>query len=85
MTATVGHEYQSELLRELAAQHEELGEARGEARGEGRAVLTVLEARGVEVAATVREHILACTDLAQLDVWLRRALTASSGEDVVRE
>jgi hypothetical protein len=79
MTATVGHKYQSELLRSLAAQHEELGEA----RGEGRAVVTVLEARGVEVSDTVHEEILACSDLTQLDTWLRRALTASSGEDVL--
>jgi hypothetical protein len=87
MTATIGHEFRSALLRNVAAQHAELGEARGEARGvargEARAVLTVLEARGVEVSDTVREEILACSDLTQLDNWLRRALTASSCEDVV--
>jgi len=37
------------------------------------------------VSDTVREQILACSDLAHLDAWLRRALTASSGEDVVRD
>jgi hypothetical protein len=37
------------------------------------------------VSDTVREQILAGSDLAQLDAWLRRALTASSGEDVVRD
>lgn len=30
----------------------------------------------------VREQILACTDLAQLDVWLRRAVTATTADDV---
>jgi hypothetical protein len=44
MTTEVGHKYHSELFRKLAAEHEEVGEA----RGEGRAVLTVLDARGVE-------------------------------------
>jgi hypothetical protein len=83
MTTTIGHEYRSELLRELAAQHEALGEARGEARGEGRAVLTVLEARGVPVPAAVREQILACSDVAQLDVWLCRAVTATTAEAVI--
>jgi len=82
MTTAV-EEYRSELLRELAAQHEQLGEARGEARGEGRAVLTVLEARGVAVPAAVREQVLACTDLARLDTWLRRALTAATVDDVI--
>jgi hypothetical protein len=80
MTTTVGHEYRSELLRELAAQHEELGVA----RGEGRAVLTVLEARGLAVPTAVREQILACTDVAQLDVWLRRAVTATTADAVIR-
>ena len=74
MTATVGSEYRSELLREV--------DARGEARGEGRAVLTVLDARGVHVPEAVREQILACTDLARLDTWLRRAVTATTADEV---
>jgi hypothetical protein len=84
MTTTVGYQYHSELFRKLAAEHEALGEARGEARGEGQAVLTVLDARGVEVPAAVREQILACTDMAQLDIWLRRAATATAAADVIR-
>jgi hypothetical protein len=80
MTTTVGNEYRSKLLRELAAQHEELGEA----RGEGRAVLAVLDERGVPVSDVIREQILACTDLAQLDVWLRRAVTAPTADEVIR-
>ena len=56
---------------------------RSEARGEARAVLTVLEARGVAVPAEVRDKILACTDLAQLDSWLRRATTATYIHEVV--
>jgi hypothetical protein len=83
MTTAVG-DYRSELLRELAAEHEQRGEARGEARGEGHAVLTVLDARGIAVPPAVRERILACTDLAQLDTWLRRATTASTADEVVR-
>jgi hypothetical protein len=85
MTTEVGHEYHSELFRNIAAQNQAVGEARGEARGEGRAVLTVLDARGVEVPTAVRERILACTDLEQLDVWLRRAVTAANADDVIRE
>jgi len=84
MTATMGQDYHSELYRELAAQHEQLGEARGKAQGEGQAVLTVLDTRGVPVPEAVREQILACTDLAQLDTWLRRAVTATTADDVIR-
>jgi hypothetical protein len=47
-------------------------------------MLTVLEARGVPVPETIREQILACTDLAKLDTWLRRAVTADAAEDVIR-
>ena len=62
-----------------------MGEARGEARGEGRAVLTVLDARGVSVSTAARDRILGCTDLAQLDTWLRRAVTATTADDVIGE
>jgi hypothetical protein len=75
MSTAVGSEYRSELLREV--------DARGEARGEGRAVLTVLDARAVPVPEAIREQILACTDLTQLDTWLRRAATAVTADEVI--
>jgi hypothetical protein len=40
-------------------------------------VLAVLEARGVPISAAQRERILATTDLTTLDLWIRRAATAS--------
>jgi hypothetical protein len=79
MSTAIGSEYRSELLREVDAR----GRALGEARGEGRAVLTVLDARGVPVPEAIREQILACTDLPQLDTWLRRAVTAATADDVI--
>jgi hypothetical protein len=92
MTTTVGHEYRSAFFRQLKA--EGLAEAKEEMReqiraevlaeGEGRAVLIVLETRGVEVPAEVREKILACPDLDQLAAWLRHAVTATTIEDVLR-
>lgn len=85
MTATLGHEYYSDVFRNLAAQHEEIGEVRGEARGEARSVLAVLNTRGIDVPDAVRDQILACTDTALLDTWLRRAVTAPTAEDVIRE
>jgi hypothetical protein len=76
MTTTTGSQYRSELFREI--------DERGQAIGEGRAVLTVLDARGVHVPDEVREQIRACTDLTQLDTWLRRAVTATSADEVIR-
>lgn len=95
MTTTAGYEFRSELLRNLAAEQKALGEAEGMAQGmargraegvaegEAQAVLTVLAARGVAVRADVRDRILACTDLARLEAWLRRAVSATSIDDVL--
>jgi hypothetical protein len=47
-------------------------------------VLTVLNARGMPVPEAVREQILACADLDQLDAWLRRAIVATNADDVIR-
>ncbi|MEM7352830.1 MAG: hypothetical protein AAF657_18690 [Acidobacteriota bacterium] len=47
------------------------------------AVLTVLEARGLEVTETTRERLLATTDLELLDRWLVQAVTAASAEDLI--
>jgi len=79
VTTLAGYQYHSEQFRKIAAEAQQVGEARGEAR----AVLTVLEARDIPVSAQVRDQILACTDLARLDTWLRRATRVTAAEDVV--
>jgi hypothetical protein len=84
VTSTIGYEFHSDWLREAAAKGRAEGIAEGRAQGEGRSVLTVLDARGVHVPEAVREQILACTDLTQLDTWLRRAATATTAEDIIR-
>jgi hypothetical protein len=52
----------------------------GEAKGKAEAILLVLEGRGLPVSAAQREAILACTDIASLDGWLRHAATVPSAE-----
>jgi hypothetical protein len=84
MSTATGSEFRSELLRDSDLRGQARGQVLGEALGEGRAVLTVLDARGVPVPEAIREQILACTDLAQLDTWLRRAVTAATADDVIR-
>nr|MDT0665483.1 hypothetical protein [Micromonospora sp. DSM 115978] len=66
MTTAVGRRYHNERYNEIdaraEARGEALGEARGKALGEAKAVLLVLESRGVAVPGPVRRRILACSD-----------------------
>jgi hypothetical protein len=50
------------------------GKAEGLAAGEAKAILAVLDARGLRVPTSVRQRIMTCSDLAQLDRWLARAV-----------
>jgi hypothetical protein len=58
------------------------GEAKGEAKSarqtKREAILAVLQARGLSVSDRQRARIAACTNVATLDAWLRRAATAPS-------
>jgi hypothetical protein len=77
LMASKTYQYRSDFAKAYVAQ--------GEARGEARALLHVLKARGLEVPEDVRERITSCTDLAVLDTWLSRAMTATSATDVIGE
>jgi hypothetical protein len=68
------YEYQSDFARRYFFQ--------GKTEGEAKALLAVLAARGIEVPAEARARITGCTDLDQLDTWVRRAATASSIGDL---
>jgi hypothetical protein len=72
------YEYQSDFVRRYIFQ----GRAEGRAEGEATAVLAVLDARGISVPDDAKERISACKDLDQLDVWIRRAATATSVDDL---
>ena len=58
------------------------GEARGKAEGEAQAVLAVLEARELTPTEQQRKRILACTDLEQLNTWVRKAVTLVDVEEL---
>lgn len=72
LMASPTYEYASEFVRRHVFQ----GRAQGRARGEATAVLAVLDARGIAVPDDLRARIAECTDLEQLDTWVRRAATA---------
>lgn len=85
---------QTAALRNLLQRqgYESLDAVRGEGKAEGKvegelnalraAILTVLESRGLAPASTVSERIAACGDRTRLGAWLRRAATATSGDDL---
>jgi len=59
-----------------------MGEEKGKAAGKAEDILAVLAARGLAVSDAQRQRTLACTDLATLAGWLRRAATVSSCDEV---
>ncbi|SDR30737.1 hypothetical protein [Thermostaphylospora chromogena] len=60
----------------------EEGREEGKAIGEAMAVLAVLDARGIEVHDDARARITSCTDLVQLERWVRRAVTVSQVDEL---
>ncbi len=58
------------------------GEARGRAKGEASMLLRVLAARGFAVPDDMRQRVQSCTDVAQLEAWGDRAVTATSLDEV---
>ena len=79
------------LMRDLREEFERRGERKGELKGklegklegEARALLRVLDRRGLAVDEATRARVLACVDGATLDAWLDRAVTASTIADVL--
>jgi 3-methyladenine DNA glycosylase AlkC len=67
---TTAHRYQSEFASRYYSQ------------GEAKALLAILDARGIQVPDEVRETITGCTDLDQLEAWIRRAATADKIQDL---
>lgn len=78
----IKYEYQSDFARRYVAEGRAEGLAEGRAEEAVRAVLTVLEARGIEISETARGRITQCVDPDLLEVWLRRAVTAESAEEL---
>ncbi len=58
------------------------GKAEGEARGEAKALLAFLEARGLVPNDDQRQRIVACADLGQLTIWVRKAATLVDVEEL---
>lgn len=70
--------YKSDLAEEIRDE----GRAEGSVNTYGTVILTVLEQRGIDVPADVRERIAECRDLGLLHTWLVRAATALSAAEI---
>jgi len=74
--------YKDEWLDEIDAKAEARGEIKGRAEERAQMVLRILAARGIAVTDGVRDRVLACADLDQLQAWADKAVTATSLGDV---
>jgi hypothetical protein len=76
------NKFLDKLEAEAEVRGEALGLARGEAVGRARVILQVLVARHIAVPAKIRDQVLACTDIGQLDAWGAKAATAQNAEEI---
>ena len=80
---TGGYTYQSEFAKRYLAQGKAEGKAEGRIEGEAQALLRILGVRGLGMSDAERAQIIGCADLATVEGWLDRALTASSVAEVL--
>jgi hypothetical protein len=82
-------EYKNDFLDRYFGEIEALAEARLEARGraEGKAevLVKILDARAIGLTSEQRDLVVSCTDPGQLDIWVDRALAASSADEVFKD
>ncbi|CAN98586.1 MULTISPECIES: hypothetical protein [Sorangium] len=78
-----GYQFQSEFARSYVAKGRQEGRKEGILEAKAHDVLAILEARGLEVPAEVRERVLASTDLDELDRWIRRAAVISDARELL--
>jgi hypothetical protein len=82
-------EYQKTFVERIhdqgAAEGEAKGKAEGEAKGKAEALLKLLDKRGLAMSDEQRGQVKDCTQIAQLDLWFDRAITASSTAEVFAE
>lgn len=74
MMTTGTREYKSDFARRYTAE--------GRAEGVKRSILTILSARGVAVPDEAHARLAECSDLDQLEAWVRRAVTAGSIDEL---
>jgi hypothetical protein len=82
LMASGDYEFQSDFAKRYIAKGMTEGMAKGVAEGCAKSVLAVLEARGLRASDEGRARILACTNVAQLDTWIRKAVSVNSVDEL---
>ena len=82
---TAGYEYRSDFARKYYGQGKAEGKAEGIAEGMRKAVVALLAARGIAVTEAERAQIDECGDATKLEAMVRRAATAASAAEVLRD
>lgn len=78
MTVRTDYEYQSDFARKYV----EEGREKGLAEGTRHSILMTLEVRGITLPDDAQARIEACSDLAELERWARRAITVESAAEL---
>ncbi len=73
--------FKDEFIDRIKAE-EGRGKAEGKAESTAAMLLRLLAVQGLKVPAPVRDRVLSCTDLGQLEAWADKAMTASTLRDV---
>jgi hypothetical protein len=75
-------EFKDDFIERIKEEGRAEGRAEARAQGPAAMFLRILTVRGLEVPNHIRERVLACTDLKQLEAWADKAVTATSVQDV---
>ena len=60
------------------------GLRQGAVKAKAEAVLKIIDAREIDVTPEQRDQVSSCSDIAQLDEWFDRALTAQTPADIFK-
>ncbi|MGP4022775.1 hypothetical protein [Actinomadura sp. 3N407] len=77
-----GYEWESDFAKSHRAEGRVEGREEGRVEGEVKALLLLLEARGIPVTDDVRDRVEGCTDLGQIERWIQRVVTADTADDL---
>ncbi|MBX3232384.1 MAG: hypothetical protein KIT84_22425 [Labilithrix sp.] len=77
--------FQSDFFKKHLAEGKAAAKAEGKAAGKAEGILEILDARKVAVSDEQKGRVLACTDIALLGRWLRKAVAVTSAEELFVE
>ncbi|MGV4985997.1 hypothetical protein ACVB8T_28290, partial [Streptomyces sp. NRAIS3] len=79
------HPLAEQVREEGREQGLEQGLEQGRVQDRQEMTLRILEWRGISVPDAIRERVMTCTDLAQLENWAQRAVHASEATELFAE